>query len=286
MKNTVFAACFFLVSCQSADHISRFSGTALDAVKGIDQQPVQFAYCCAHFAEIPLRALTDTTLYSAGKTGRADCSQYKRADSILHVVSGTIQLYLSSLQSVADPKLIAFKARVLTNAFDGLSPSLFPALSFTDDKKAAVRDILETVLNEPLKAIRLKKLMRVIRASDSAFGKVLSAYEYMLSPALSGEIEQGMENYKSFVYTRVYGWSRTLVEKIQANAMYRIFQEERSAELSGIKKEMKILETIRLGHHSLATQPTKAGFKDVEAEISKDILLIDGLIGDIQALRD
>jgi hypothetical protein len=286
MKNTVVIALFALGSCQSAEHINKFSTSSLAGLKGMDLQSVGFDYYCGHFSEAALQMYTDTSLYGEGKSAPADCSGYKQADSILKLVGAAIQNYLSALQAVSDPGLIALKSKTLTDALAGMSPAVFPALSFTDDKKAAVRDLLDLVLNEPLKAYRLNRLLKVIRRSDSSFSRVVVAYEFMLSPALSDENLQSQENYKSYVYGRMYRWARTPDEKIQANAQYRQFMAERASELAAIKKDIRVLETIRQGHHVLATQKPSAGFREVEDEISKDVLLINDLTQDIIQLRN
>ena len=47
-----------------------------------------------------------------------------------------------------------------------------------------------------------------MQENDSALTTVIGAYSFILDSALSGEAGQAAENYKSFVYARLYAWGR------------------------------------------------------------------------------
>jgi hypothetical protein len=281
MKHTLIGAFLFLASCKSTESINRFAKSATSGVTEIDRGSFGFGKFCKFYDPAALKELTDTSLYAGSSHSASNCKMYKTSDSLLGIINQTLSNYFSLLQAVSDKKLIAYNARPLVSSLADIQSSLVPGLSFSDEKITATKGILNTLLNEPLKFYREKKLHKIMEENDSALGTVLLGYEFILDSALQGELDQAVQNYISFVYARLFAWSDSPVEKAFVNSRYQEFLGQMEDERLKLRKSVRMLETIRKGHHLLAFGEKKPGFVETETEIAEDILQINKLIEDI-----
>ena len=277
-----FIAIFLLIgSCKSTESINRFARSAGSGTAEINRSSFGFETFCREYEQGPLGRLTDTSLYGKSRLPVNHCAEYKTSDSLLRVINRTLGNYFDLLQSASDKKLLAYNARPLISSLADMQPRLLPALSFSDEKVTAVKGLLNTLLNEPLKYYRARKLKKIMQENDSALATVIGAYSFILDSALSGEAGQAAENYKSFVYARLYAWAVSPVEKAYVNDRYHDFLTEMEEEQQKIRKSVRLLETIRKDHRLLAFKEGKPEFRATETEITQDILLINKLIEEI-----
>lgn len=281
MKKTLIAAFLFMGSCKSTDSINRFAKSAGSGISEINRSSFGFESFCKTYEQGPLGQFTDTSLYAKSRLPVNHCAGYKTSDSLLHIINQALGNYFVLLQAVSDKKLLAYNARPLVSSLADIQPRLLPALSFSDEKITAVKGLLNTLLNEPLKYYRAKKLKKIMRENDSVLATVIGGYAFILDSALQGEIDQAAENYKSFVYARLYEWSVTPVEKAFVNNRYQDFLKEMEEEHQKIRKSVRLLETVRKDHQLLAFGGKKPDFRETETEITQDILLINNLIEEI-----
>jgi hypothetical protein len=281
-----FIAVFLLVgACKSTESINRFARSAGAGITEINRSNFGFETFCRKYTQAPLGRLTDTSPYGKGRIPVTYCTEYKTSDSLLRVINETLGNYFALLQSVSDKKLLAYNARPLVSSLADIQPRLLPALSFSDEKVTAVKGLLNTLLNEPLKYYRARKLKKIMRENDSALAMVTGAYAFILDSALLGEARQAAENYKSFVYARLYGWAVSPVEKAYVNDRYHDFLAQMDGEQQKISKSVSLLKTIRKDHRLLAFEEGKPEFRATETEITQDILLINKRIEEITRLN-
>ncbi len=281
MKNTLIAAFLFLASCKSVESINRFAKSATSGVTEIDRASFGFGQFCKLYDPATLQELTDTSRFANSSHTAVHCEPFKISDSLVGIINQTLSNYFSLLQAVSDRKLIAYNARPLISSLADIQSSLLPGLSFSTEKVTATKGILNTLLNEPLKVYRAKKLHEIMVQNDSALGIVIRGYEFILDSAMQGEIDQATQNYISFVYARLFAWSDSPVEKAFVNARYQEFLVLMNDERLKLRKSVRMLETIREGHHLLALEKKKPEFIETEKEITEDIILINNLIEDI-----
>jgi hypothetical protein len=281
MNKAIVAAFLFLGSCKSTDSINRFAGSAGSGVTELGRSSFGFGQFCKLYSSGELGLMTDTSLYARSSPPKISCAAYKTSDSLVLIINRTLTDYFSLLQSGSDKKLLSYNARPLVSSLADLQPRLLPDLSFSDEKITAVKGLLNTLLNEPLKYYRAQKLRRIMQENDTALSRVIGAYVFILDSALDGEIDQALENYKSFAYAPLYGKSAGPVEKAFVNNRYKEFQNEMEEERLKIRKSVRVLQTIGKDHHLLASAAHKAGFTEAESEIALDVILINNLIGEI-----
>jgi hypothetical protein len=281
MKKALIAVSLFLGSCKPTDSINRFARSADSGTAEINRGSFGFEQFCKVYDPGTLGRLTDTSRYAKDPRPAIHCAAYKTSDSLVRIINQALGNYFSLLQAASDKKLLAYNGRPLVSSLADMQPRLLPALSFTDEKIAATKGLLNTLLNEPLKFYRAKKLQRIMQENDTILAVVIQGYEFILDTALQGEIDQATENYKSFVYARLYGWSETPIEKAFVNNRYIDFLNEMEDERLKIRKSVRMLETIRKDHHLLAFERKKPDFQETETEIAQDIVLINNLIEEI-----
>jgi hypothetical protein len=281
MKKVLIVVFLFLGSCKSTESINRFARSAASGISELNRNSFGFGTFCKLYDPAALEQMADTSRYAQMTHPAAHCGDYKTSDSLVHLLNQALGNYFALLQAVSDKKLLAYNARPLVTALADLQPRLLPALSFTDEKVTAVKGLLNTLLNEPLKAYRGQKLKKVMRENDTALSLVIRGYQFILDSALRGEIDQAVENYKSFVYVRLYLWSETPVEKVYVNQLYRAFLQQMEEEKEKLHKGSRLLETLQKDHHLLAFERKKSGFRETEAEIAADIIQINRLIEEI-----
>jgi hypothetical protein len=281
MKKALIAGLLFFGSCKSTESINRFAKSASFGTTEISRSIPGFNNICRLYDPAALTKYTDTSLYA--KSGRPviHCREYKQADSLTDLINQTLVNYFSLLQSVSDKKLLAYNSRDLVNSLAEIRPRLYPPFSLSDEKITAVKGLLNTILNEPLKWVRYKKLVSTMQQNDSALGLVLNAYSFILDSAMAGEINQAKENFTSFVYAPLYEWSRTPIEKVIINEQYSQFLLSLENDKVKIHKAVEMLRTIQKDHHLLAYGKPASSFADTEAEIARDILLINKLINEL-----
>jgi hypothetical protein len=278
MKKVLIASLIFLGSCKSTESINRFAKSASTGTAEINRSTLSFVGICRLYDQVALAQYTDTSLYARSSHPVVHCGEYKQADSLTSLINQTLVNYFSLLQDVSDKKLLAYNARDLVNSLAGIQPRVYPSLSLPDEKISAVKDLLNTVLNEPLKWYRYKKLVSTMQQNDAALNRVLAAYSFILDTAMAGEINQAKENYTSFVYAPLYEWSRTSVEKVLINQQYRQFLLTLENERVKIHKSVLMLTLLQKDHHMLAFGKPPVGFAYTEAEISQDIVLLNKII--------
>ena len=284
MKKVLIAALVFLVSCKSTEYINRFAKSATMGTIEISRASLSFGSICQLYDPAALARFTDTSLYTAAKRPTVQCIEFRKADSLTKLINETLVNYFSLLQSVSDKKLLAYNATDLVNSLAVIQPQVLPALALTDEKISAIKVLLNTVLNEPIKWYRHKKLVTTMKQNDSVLARVLSAYSFILDSALSGEISQAKENYTSFVYAPLYGWSKTPVEKVMINQQYSQFMTSLEVEKDKISKSVRLLSIIRKDHHLLAFGKPPEGFAYTEKEIDQDIVIINKMINELMQL--
>jgi hypothetical protein len=281
MKKALFAVLILSGSCKSTESINGFAKSAGSGMTEINRTILSFSNICRLYDRAAMTRYTDTSLYAVAGHPGIDCNEYKQADSLKDLINQTLVSYFILLQAVSDKKLLAYNAKDLVNSLAGIQSGLHPALSLNEEKISAVKGLLNTILNEPLKWYRNKKLVNTMQQNDSALGLVISAYSFILDSALAGEISQAKENYTSFVYAPMYEWSRTPVEKVMVNQQYNQFLLSLENEKLKIRKAGRMLTIIQKDHHLLAFGKPPAGFAYTEAEISKDIILINKMITEL-----
>jgi hypothetical protein len=281
MKKELFAVLILSGSCKSTESINGFAKSAGSGMTEINRSILSFSNICRLYDRAAMARYTDTSLYAVAGHPGIHCDEYKRADSLKDLINQTLVSYFILLQAVSDKKLLAYNAKDLVNSLAGIQSGLHPALSLNEEKISAVKGLLNTILNEPLKWYRNKKLVNTMQQNDSALGLVISAYSFILDSALAGEISQAKENYTSFVYAPMYEWSRTPVEKVMVNQQYNQFLLSLENEKLKIRKAGRMLTIIQKDHHLLAFGKPPAGFAYTEAEISKDIILINKMITEL-----
>ncbi len=281
MKNTLIAAFFFLGSCKSTDSINRFAKSAASGTSELNRSSFGFGQFCKVYDPATLGQLTDTSLYAKATHPVIPCSDYKTSDSLLQIINQTLGNYFFLLQAVSDKKLLAYNARPLVSSLADIQHRLLPALSFSDEKITAVKGLLNTLLNEPLNYYRAGKLKKIMQKNDTVLATVIRGYEFILDAALQGEIDQATANYRSFVYARLFEWSKTAVEKAFVNNRYIEFLKAMDEERQKIRKSVRLLATIRKDHHLLAFEKEKKDFRETESEIAQDIIQINNLIEEI-----
>jgi hypothetical protein len=284
MKKALIAGLVIFGSCKSTESINRFAKSAGSGTAEISRSTLRFNNICRLYDAAALARYTDTSLYARSPRPAIPCAEFKTADSITDLISRTLVNYLSLLQSVSDKKLLAYNARDLVNSLAAIQTRVYPALSLNEEKISAVKGLLNTVLNEPLKWYRYKKLVNTMQENDSALGRVINAYSFILDTALNGEISQAKENYTSFVYAPLVEWSRTPVEKVLINQLYTQFLASLEREQVNIHKAVLLLKLIQKDHHMLAFGKPPAGFAYTESEINQDIVLINKLITELMQL--
>ena len=253
MKKLLFASLVFFGSCKSTESINRFAKSATAGTDEISRSALSFSSICRLYDRASLSRYTDTSLYAGSSVQPVlHCAEYKSADSITNLISHTLLNYFSMLQAVSDKKLLAYNARDLVNALAGIQPQVLHGLSLNEEKISAVNGLLNSILNEPLKYYRYKKLLRTMQQNDTALHQVIAAYRFILDSALSGEIGQARENYISFVYAPLFTRSRTMVEKVMVNQQYTQFLQSLDLEQEKIHKAGILLDTIDKEHHLLA----------------------------------
>jgi hypothetical protein len=281
MKKALIAALVFFGSCKSTESISRFAKSAGNGIGEIGLASFDFERFCRLYDPAALAKYTDTSIYGRSPKTIIPCGEYKKADSLTKLINETLVSYFSLLQAVSDKKLLAYDAKDLVNSLAGIQPQVLPALSLTSEKISAVRGLLNTILQEPLKWYRYQKLVSTMQQNDSVLTIVLSAYSFILDTALAGEISQSKENYTSFVYAPLYEWSKSPVEKVLINQQYNQFLLSMDIEQGKIKKSVRLMRLIQKDHHMLAFGKPPAGFAYTEAEISQDIVLINKMISEL-----
>lgn len=281
MKKLLFAGLVFFVSCKSTESINRFAKSAGSAMVEINRSTPGFNDLCRMSDPAALSERRDTSLYGKAVHPVIRCGEYKKADSLTALINQTLFNYFSMLQAVSDKKLLAYNARDLVNSMADIQTTLYPMLSLNDEKISAVKGILNTILNEPLKWYRYNKLVATMRGTDTLLARVTAAYSFILDSALEGEINQAKQNYTSFVYAPLYEWSRTPVEKWIVNQQYSQFLLSMDEEQVKIRKSVILLRTIQKDHRLLAFGKPASSFADTEAEITRDILLINKLISEL-----
>jgi hypothetical protein len=281
MKKALIAGLVFFGSCKSTESINRFAKSASTGTAEISRSTLDFSQICRLYDPTVLKKMTDTTLYAKSVHPASHCPEFKMADSLTKLINQTLVNYFSMLGSVSDKKLLAYDAKDMVNALADIQPQVYPSLSLTDEKISAVKGLLNTILNEPLKWYRNKKLISVIRQNDSVLDRVVTAYSFILDSALSGEINQAKENYRSFVYATLYEWSATPVEKAMVNQLYNQFMLSMNDEQVKIHKAILMLKIIQKDHHLLAYGKPPDGFAYTESEISQDIVLINKIISEL-----
>lgn len=285
MKKLLFASLIFFVSCKSTESINRFANSATAGTDEINRSVLSFSKICRLYDRASLTRYTDTSLYGGSTAHPAiHCAEYRSADSLTGLISNALLNYFSMLQAVSDKKLLAYNAQNLVNALAGIQPQVLPGLSLNEEKITAVGGLLNSVLNEPLKYYRYKKLIRTIQQNDTALHLVIAGYRFILDSALSGEISQAKENYTSFVYAPLFSRSRTIVEKAMVNQQYTQFLQSLDLEQEKIHKADILLGTIDKDHHLLAIGRTTGDFAGTEAMIAGDILMINKLIEELTQL--
>jgi len=286
MRKLLFAGLAFFVSCKSTESINRFAKSAGSAIVEINRSTPGFNDLCRIYDPVALSRQKDTSLYGKAVHPAIRCGEYKQADSLTGLINQTLANYFSMLQAVSDKKLIAYNARDLVNSVADMQTAVYPMLSLNDEKISAVKGILNTILNEPLKWYRYNKLAATMRETDTALARVMTAYSFILDSALAGEINQARQNYTSFVYAPLYEWSRTPVEKWIVNQQYNQFLLTMDEEQIKIHKAVILLRTIQKDHRLMAFGKPASSFADTEAEITRDILLINKLITElIQSIK-
>ncbi len=223
MKKGLIAGLVFLASCKSTDSINRFAKSASTGMTEINRSTLSFNNICRLYDPASLSRYTDTTVYAKSVHPVLTCSEYKKADSLTDLINQTLFSYFSMLQAVSDKKLLAYNANELVGSLADIQSRVYPALSLSSEKISAVKGLLNTILNEPLKWYRYKKLVSTMQQNDSALARVMDAYRFILDSALTGEITQARQNYTSFVYARLFEWSRDPVEKVMINQQYLQF---------------------------------------------------------------
>jgi hypothetical protein len=281
MKKALIAALVFLASCKSTDSINRFAKSAATGTAEIGRSSLSFNNICRLYDPAALAKYTDTSLYAAYKQPPIHCSEYKKADSLTNLINETLVSYFSLLQSVSDKKLLAYNAGDLVNSLAAIQPQVLPTISMTDEKISAIKGLLNTVLSEPLKWYRYKKLVSTMQQNDSILARVISAYTFILDTALNGETSQAKENYTSFVYAPLYEWAKSPVEKTIINQQYRQFVNSMDLEKEKISKSVRLLSILQKDHHLLSFGKPPAGFAYTESEISQDIVLINKMITEL-----
>ena len=284
MKKVLIAALVFLVSCKSTEYINRFAKSATAGTIEIGRSSLSFGSICQLYDPAALTRFTDTGLYAATKRPDLQCIEFRKADSLTKLINETLVNYFSLLQSVSDKKLLAYNAADLVNSLAVIQPQVLPALALTDEKISALKVLINTVLSEPIKWHRHKKLVSTMKQNDTVLARVLSAYSFILDSALSGEISQARENYTSFVYAPLYGWSKTPVEKVVINQQYSQFMTSLEVEKDKISKSVRLLSIIRKDHHLLAFGKPPEGFAYTEKEIDQDIVIINKMINELMQL--
>jgi hypothetical protein len=286
MKKLLIGGLLFLGSCKSTESINRFAKSAGSGVAEISHSITGFSNICRLYDPSVLAKFTDTSLYAGAAGPVLHCGEYKKADSLTDLISQTLYNYFSLLQAVSDKKLLAYNARDLVNSLAEIQTQVYPGFSLTDEKMTAVKGLLNTMLNEPLKWYRYNKLVSTMQQNDSALGLVMAAYRFILESALTGEIIQAKQNYTSFVYRPLYEWSRTPIEKVMVNRQYIEFMVSMDNEQLKIHKALGMLRIIQKDHYILAYGKPPAGFAYTADEISQDIILINKLIAElIQLLK-
>jgi hypothetical protein len=281
MKKGLIAGLVFFVSCKSTDSINRFAKSAGSGITEINRSTLSFNNICRLYDPASLGRYTDTTLYAKSVRPVTHCNEYKKADSLTDLINQTLFSYFTMLQAVSDKKLLAYNANELVSSLADIQSRVYPVLSLSDEKISAVKGLLNTILNEPLKWYRYKKLVSTMQQNDSAVSRVIAAYRFILDSALTGEINQARQNYTSFVYARLYEWSRGPVEKVIVNQQYVQFLTSMDNEQQKIHQAVRLLEIIFKDHHLLAFGKPPAGFAYTEAEISQDIILINKMITEL-----
>ncbi len=284
MKKAMYLPLLFLLSCKSTESINRFARSAAAGTRELHAATPGFGDFCRLYSENALRTQTDTSVLASVPHKRVICKEYKATDSLVRVIELGLYQYFSLIQAASDKKLLAYNARDLVAGLDGLKDQWLPSLALTDEKVGAIKGLLNTVINEPLKLYRDKKLKQVIRQADPALDIVTGAYIFILDSALSGEADQAEANYKSFVYLPLYSRARTPVEKALINNRYTEFLETMAAQRLTIRKSSRLLETLRKDHHLLATARDKPTFREAETTLGQDIVLIQELIEEIIVL--
>lgn len=286
MKKALIAGLVFFGSCKSTESINRFAKSAGSGTAEINNSTLSFNNICRLYDPAALKKLSDTALYGGVARPSDHCKEYKQADSLTRLINQTLVNYFSLLQAVSDKKLISYNAQDLVNSLADIQPQLYPNLSLSDEKITAVKGLLNTVLNEPLKWYRYKKLLAIMRQNDTALSQVIAAYSFILDSALAGEINQAKENYTSFVYAPLYEWSVTPVEKVMVNQQYQQFISAMDNESLKIHKAIQLLRIIYKDHYLLAFGKPPPGFAYAADEISQDIILINKIIAElIQLLK-
>ena len=281
MKKWTTVVLLFLLSCKSTDSINQFGKSASAGLREIGRSSPGFGQFCRLYDPAVLKAELDTGLYGRSSHKVIHCPEYRIADSLTNVINQTLVTYFSLLQSVSDNKLLAYNAGDLVNSLASIQPQVLPSLNLTENKISAVKGLLNTILNEPLKCYRYKKLVSVMQQNDSLLTKVLSAYSFILDSALSGEISQAKANYTAFVYAPLFEWSRTPVEKWIINKEYNQFVSNMDLEKERIDRSVRLLRLIQKDHHMLAFGKPPAGFAFTGHEISQDIVLINKMINEL-----
>ena len=278
MKKAVIASLIFLGSCKSTESINRFAKSAAAGTAEISRSTLSFGSICRLYDQSALASYTDTSLYAKSGHKAKHCEAYRSADSMVNLINLTLVNYFTLLQEVSDKKLLAYDVRDLVNSLASIQSGLNPDLSLSEEKVSAVKGLLNTILNEPLKWYRYKKLVSTMQQNDSALSRVLRAYSFILDSALNGEINQAKENYTSFVYAPLYEWARTPVEKVWINQQYLLFMQSLDKEKASIHKSVLMLILMQKDHYLLAFGKPPVGFAYTEGEISQDIVLLNKMI--------
>jgi hypothetical protein len=271
----------FFVSCKSTESINRFAKSAAAAVTVTGQENPSFGSFCRLYGPDALIRYTDTAVIPKTHRVLANCQIYDQSDSLTDIINQTLEIYFTMLQALSDKKLIAYNANSLVSSLQQIQNEVLPAINLSDEKVSAIKGLLNTVLNEPLKWYRHDKLVNTIKKTDSSLERVLSVYIFILDTALAGEIDQVRENYTSFVYSPTYELSRNPVEKIYVNQQYNLFMAARDEQSKTIHKSIRMLETIRKDHHLISFGIPAQSFAETEAEIASDIVKINKTIREI-----
>jgi len=293
MKTRLLILLVSVVSCKSTDSINRFAKSSSSGLAELDRSTPSFSGLYKKNDPSRLKKILDTGIYgnamnpekgSAAAASIPVCMPCKTADSLTSVINQTLTAYFTMLQELSDKKLIAYHAEDLVSSLALIQAGVAPSMNLTDTKISAIKSLLNAVLNEPLKVYRYQKLQETISRNDSALGVVIGTYRFILDTALRGEIELARANYVSFVYAPLYGWAKTPVEKQLVNREFGEYQTGLSADLEKIHQCIQLLNTIRKGHHSLATGGAKNTWNATEAEIAADIIRINTLVTELVRL--
>jgi hypothetical protein len=166
MKKPLIAALVFFGSCKSTDSIKQFAKSAGTGISEINSLPAGPATQPLNYRQ-----------------------KYSEADSLSRLIWYTLINYFRLLQAYSDQKQLPYNTKDLVNSLEAMQTKTYHYKYTSDETLTAVRSLLNTILNEPIKNHRYKQLVKIMKQNDFSLGLLISDCDFILDSSLAGDLK-------------------------------------------------------------------------------------------------